>query len=340
MAVARIRETLIWRSILGCMLAMCLAISPSAGQAQPLEKLTVGISSVGPDQAGLLAAKEAGFFMERGLEVEFQFFSGAMASIQAVMSGHVSVASFAGVPLVRAVLAGADLTAIAELLGTLPYKLFVSPEIASPADLKGKRLGVNRYGSSADMALRFALAKLGLDPKRDVTILQIGERPLRLAALQGRSIDGTVFIPPENVAAGKLGFRELTDIARLGLKHPAALVVIPRGMIEKHPETLRRFMTAVILGTHAFKTRREEGIQVLRKYLKNDDPEALVEAHSVFSALMHEKPFVAPEGVQLVLDEVAKDNPRAKTARPQDFFDMRFVRELDESGFLNRLYKQ
>ncbi len=319
---------------------MVLAISPWVGEAQPPEKLTIGVSAIAPSQAALLVAKEAGFYKDQGLEVDFVFFTNAAVAMQALLTGHLSVLSLGGAPLINAVLAGADITAIAELAGTLAYVLVVAPEITTPADLKGKRLGVNRYGSSPDFALRFALVKLGLDPRRDVTILQIGDQPLRLAALQARSIDGTVIDPPGNIAARRLGFRELTDMPGLGLRYPSSLVAVSKGMIQKRPDTLRRLLTAVVLGTHAFKTRRGETIQVLGKYFKNSDGEALAETHAVYSKLLHEKPFVGPEGVQMVLDQVAVENPRAKTAKPHDFFDMRFVRELDESGFIDRLYKR
>ncbi len=334
------RGTSIGAFICGCMLAMLLVASHSASQTLALEKLTIGVSAVGPDKAGLLMAKEAGFFKDQGLDAEFMFFPSSTTGMQALVGGQVPVVSLGVGPVINAVLAGAEVTVIAELVGTSPYTLVVLPEILRPADLKGRRLGVNRYGATADFALRFALAKLGLDPKRDVTILQIGETSLRLAALQSRSIDGTVIRPPENLIARKLGFRELVDMASLGLKDPSALLVVSKDMIQKRPETLRRVLTAVVLGTHAFKTRRGEAIPVLGRYLKTDDSEVLAETYAAYSALMHIKPFVAPEGVQMVLDQIAGDNPKAKTAKPQEFFDMRFVRVLDESGVLDRLYKR
>ncbi len=340
MTMNRMRRTPIGRSALECVLALLLVASHSGSQAETLEKLTIGVGAVGPDKAGLLMAKEAGFFKEQGLDVEFIFFSSSTTGMQALVGGQVPVVSLGVAPVINAVLAGAEVTVMAELVGTSPYTLVVSPEIVRPADLKGKRLGINRYGATADFALRFALAKLGLDPKRDVTILQIGETSLRLAALQSRSIDGTVIRPPENLIARKLGFRELVDMASLGLKDPSALLVVSKDTIQKRPETLRRVLTAVVLGTHAFKTRRGEAIPVLGKYFKTDDSEVLAETYAVYSALMHIQPFVAQEGVQMVLDQIAGDNPRAKTAKPDEFFDMRFVRELDESGFIDRLYKR
>ncbi len=329
------------RSVLAfSILTLSLTGLSSPSGAQPLEDLRVGVTAVGASDAGLLMAKDAGFFKDQGLNVEFVFFPNSVAGMQALVAGQMPVVAFGGVALIHAVLAGAEIAAIAELMSTLPYTLVVLPEIARPADLKGKRLAINRYGTIADVALRFALTTLGLDPKRDVTMVQMNEQSLRLAALQSRSIDGTVISPPGNVVARKLGFRELIDVERLGWKHPTSMVVVSKEMIQKRPETLRRVLTAVALGTQAFKTRRDEGIQVLRKYLKIDDGEVLAETYAVFSKLMNEKPYGSPEGMQMALDEVGKDNPRAKTVKPQDFFDMRFVRELDEGGLFTRLYKR
>ncbi len=328
------------RSASGLILAMVLALCPQTGEAQPLERLTIGIGAVGASEGGLLMAKEAGFFKDQGLDVDFVFFPSDVLAMQTLVSGHLSVISGGGAALINAVLAGAEVTAIGELIGTLPYVLVVLPEIATPADLKGKRLGINRYGATADFALRFALTRLGLDPRRDVTILQIGETSVRLAALQARNIDGSLITPPSTIVARKLGFRELTDMERVGLRYPGALVVASKTLIQKRPETLRRLLTGIVLGTHAFKTRQGEAIRVLGKYLRSNDNEALAETHAANSKLLPQKPFVGPEGLQVVLDEVSKDNPRGKTAKPDDFIDLRFVRELDESGFIDRLYKR
>lgn len=322
-------------------LGVILAIAVPSQEARPAEKLTVCVIGFAPGQAGLFTAKEAGFFAAQGLDVDLVFFASGTEGVQALVSGTLSVCSGAGgPPLVNAVLAGAPLVWVGELLGTMPYTLVVSSDIAAPADLKGKRLGINRFGATPDFAIRFALRRLGLDPARDVSILQIGGQSERLAALKAGAIDGTVMSPPSTVLARKLGFRELTSMAGLGLKYPFEAIAVTKAFARERPDTVRRLLTALVLGTHRFKTDRDEGIRALRKYLKTDDMEALGEAYAFYAPIFPRKPFVPLEGVQMILDELGRTDPRAKTARPEEFVDTRFVRELDESGFLDSLYKR
>ncbi len=332
-----------WRTIGNGLLGLMLLALEAAGASPPvlaLEKLTVGVNEPSPGMSGVFWAKEAGTFQEQGLAVEFVFFAAGTEAIQALVGERLSIMTgLGGPPLVNAVLAGAELVWIAETLGTMPYTLVVAPEIAQPSDLKGKRLAISKFGSSAEFAARFALTRMGLDPRRDVSILQVGEQSVRLAALMAKSVDGTLISAPSTVVARKAGFRELTDLSRLGLRYPHEGIAVSRALLRDRPDTLRRLVKAIVLGTHRFKTDRLGSIQIFHKYLKIDDPEALNEAYSVFSKLVPAKPYLAPEGVQLILDEIAPTNPRARQAKPQDFLDMRFVRELDESGLIDRLYR-
>jgi NitT/TauT family transport system substrate-binding protein len=254
----------------GCLLiiaAHMLLERPAAG-----EKLTLGVSAVGAGQSGLFMAVEGRFFERQGLDVELLFIGSGTEATQAVLSGRL-VASLVGGPSpVNATLAGGELVWIAGLVNVLPYVLMVSPEVTTPADLKGKQLGVNRLGTSAELAARYALTRLGLNPQADVTVLQIGEQAARLAALQARSIQATLLEPPGTVVARRLGFRELANLAAMKLYFPHEALTTSRRVVRERPDTLRKLVTGLVLGAHAFKTRRDEGIQILRKYLKLDSP--------------------------------------------------------------------
>ena len=249
----------------------------------------MGVSSPGAGQGGFRLALEAGLFRDQDLDIDLVFFASGVETVQTLLSGQLAVALVAGPAIVNAGLAGADLVWIAGLLNSVAYILVTSPEIATPADLRGKRLGVNRLGSSAELAARFTLGRLGLDPKSDVALLQVGNQSARLAALTAGSIQATLLEPPATAVIRKLGFRELADVARLGFRFPHEAVVTSRRMIRDRPDVLRRLVTGLVRGTHAFKTRRDEGIQVLRRHLKVDDPEALAEAYDYFSAAIIER---------------------------------------------------
>jgi ABC-type nitrate/sulfonate/bicarbonate transport system substrate-binding protein len=138
--------------------------------------------------------------------------------------------------------------------------------------------------------------------------------------------------------ARKLGFRELASLATMGLRFPHEALTTSRRFVRERPETARKLLAGLVLGTHAFKTQRDEGIRVLRKYLKLEDPEGLAEAYASAASLIEAKPYVPVNAVQGVLDMLAHD-ARTQGVRPEDFIDMRFVRELDTSGFIDRLYR-
>jgi NitT/TauT family transport system substrate-binding protein len=319
-------------------LAWALA-SPSTATAAEREKLVIGVTAVSGAAGGILAAQDHGLFREQGLDVEFVFVSTSTLALPALLSGQVAlVTGVTGPAVVNATLAGADLVWLAEFLGTMPYTLLAAPAIHQVAELRGKRIGVSRLGSSSEFAARFMVARSGLDPARDVTVVQIGDFATRLAAISAGSIDATVMPPEAAVAVRRLGLREVADTRNLGLRYPQEGVVTTRAIVRTRPDTLRRFMRAVVVGTHRYRASRPEGLQLLAKYMKLPDDESVAATYDVYAPLTLAKPYVSPESIQFVLDEVAKTNARARGVKPEDLMEMRFVQELDQSGFLDRLY--
>lgn len=321
--------------------AVSLAVWPGAGrQAAAQEKLTVGVSALAAGQGGLLMARDHGFFRAEGLDVEFVFFASGTEGAQALLAGQVPVNALGGAAVVAAALAGADLVLVASFVNTLDFSLVVAPGITTAAQLRGKVLGINRFGASGDLAARLAVAHLGLDPARDVTYLQLGgSGSARLAAVKAGSIQGTVLSAPGVPMARALGFVELVDLSRVGVRYPLEAIAVSRAFVRDRPETLRKLLRGVVQGNHAFKTRRDDALRTLRGYLRTEDAEVLARAYEFYARVMDAKPYVPLDGVQTVLDQLAIRDPRARAARPEDFLDMRFVRELDESGFIDRLYR-
>ncbi len=310
--------------------------SPPSGEARAGEKVTLGVAATDVSKAGVFLAKETGLFEQQGLDVDFVFFDNSIEALQTMVRGRLSVALASGTGVVNAVAGGVELAWIAGLVDTVPYVLVVSPDITQAADLKGKRFGINRFGTADEFAARFTVGRLGLDPRADVTFVQIGQQATRLAALKAQTIQAALFAPPGTVIARKLGFRELTSVASLGLRYPFEALVSTRQFIRERPDVLRRLLTGIVMGNRAFKTRRDDGIAVIRKYLKIDDGEALAEAYAVFAPLIQDKPYVSLEGVQLMLDELGRGNARIRAMKPSDLVEMQFIREMDDRGFLDR----
>jgi len=319
-------------------LTLVLVLQCSAWPAAA-ETLIVGAAAPSPGQCALLMAKDLGLFQTQGLDVEFVFFDSGTESMQALVGGRVPVHAVGGAAAINAALAGADVVLIASFVNTLSYALVVVPEIATPADLKGKALGINRFGSSNDFATRLLLTRLGLRPDRDVTLLQLGASTARLAAMQARGIHGALLEPGALAASRRLGFIELADLSRLDVRYPLEAIAVSRAFAREHPETLRQFLRGLVLGIHAFRTRPDEARRAMRTYLKVQDAEVLATVYAYYAPLVEPRPFVPLEGVRTILDELAIRNPQARTAKPEDFLDMRLLKEVDDSGFIDRLYR-
>jgi LysM repeat protein len=229
---------------------------------------------------------------------------------------------------------------VAGFLNTMDYKLIVSRDITRPDQLKGKIMAVSRIGSSSDFATRYALEKYGLAPDKDVAIVQIGSQPARFSALESGKIHGVMIAIPLTAKAKKMGLNTLADLQMLGLEYQHTGLAFSQDTIKKQPELVRNVLKAFVESIHFMKTRRQETIGILAKYLKSDDMEALDEAYdSVLNSLIPEKPYPTIKGIQIMLREMGIKEPAARNARPEQFVDLTFMKELDSSGFVDHLYK-
>jgi len=321
---------------------MTLVVAGLAGwsMAGAAEGLKIGVSSLAPGQGGLLMAKELGLFRAQGLDVEFLFFASSTEGTQALVSGGVPLVVTAATAPMAAALAGADVVLVGGLLNTMTGVLVGGPGITTPAALRGKVIGINRFGSSSDLATRFALGRLGLDAEREVALLQVGgSNATRLAALQAGTIQAGLLDPTALVTSRRLGFAELFDLRQQGFSYPLETVATSRRFVQGRAETLQHFIRGLVLGIHAFRTRPDDARRVLGAYLKIDDPEALRIAYDFYAQAVDRKPYVPLDGVRAALREMGARDPRALTARPEDFLDMSFVKVLDDSGFIDGLYR-
>ena len=308
---------------------------PAAG-----EKLVVGWSAIAGSQAPLWITKESGLFEKNGLEVTLIYIDGGSKAAQALMSGDVPIVQIGGSAPIVARLRGADVVLIAGLTNVLAYSLVVSPEIKKPEDLKGKKLSVSRFGSNSDYATRKILLKWGLQPDIDVAILQIpGGQPARLAAIQSRQVHGMVAQPPVTNMARKFNLNILAEPEDFGGAYPTTPIASRVSFIKEKRDTVRKFMRALLEGIHVYKTQKEFSKKVIAKYVKVTDAEVLEDSYQFFSRLVPTKPYPTLEGIREALAELGGKDPKARTARPEDFADFSFVRELDESGFIDALYK-
>ena len=322
---------------------MFIAVSPRTGitASASLEKLTIGWSAIAGSQAPFWITKEAGLFEKNGLDVIMIYLDGGSRATQAMMSGDLPIAQVGGNAPVVAKLRGADITLIAGLLNILAYSMVVSPEIKKPEDLRGKKLTVSRFGSNSDYATRKILLKWGLKPDVDVAVLQIpGGQPTRLAAIQSKQVHGMVAQPPVTNLARKFNMNIIAEPEDFGGAYPTTPVAARISFIKDKRDTVRRFTRALLEGIHLYKTNKEFSKKVIGKYVKTDDNDALEDSYQFFSRLVPQKPYPSLDSIKEALAELGEKDPKVRSAKPEDFADMSLIKEFDDNGFIDGLYKK
>ena len=311
-----------------------------AAQAKPLTKVVIGYGSTDGGVAVLGFAKDTKLFEKHGLDVVLVGMGTGSVSLRALIAGDLQISSLSGSGLVQASLQGADTVLIAALVNGFVFKIFGAPEIAAPAQLKGKKLGVSRYGATSDFAVRLALKKWGLNPERDVNILQVGTSQDTLRAMQAKMLDAAVTTGTTSLMARKSGFRELADLADLGLEYPSSAIGTTKSYREKNEATVKGFMLAYIEAIHDFKRNKEGAIAVLRKYTRTDDREVLEHNYSEIASRYQPFPIPTREGIRTILAELAVTTPAAKNADPERFVSYKLAKEIEASGFVKKLYEK
>lgn len=325
-------------------LVLCLALTLIFGAltaaALAADKLVFGWSAIAGSQAVPWVIKEAGLFEKHGLDPTLIYLDGGSRAIQVVVSGDVPIVQGGGNAPVAARLRGGDVKIIAGIVNVLAYSLVVNPEIKKPEDLRGKKLAISRFGSNSDYATRKILVKWGLTPDKDVAIIQIpGGQPTRLAAVQNKQVAGLVAQPPVTVLARKARLNILAEPADFGAAYTNTPIVSTGAFLRDQREIVRKFSRALVEGIYLYKTEKEFAKRVIAKYMRVADTEAIEDSYQFFVPLIPMKPYPPLDGIKEVLTELGEKDPKARAAKPQDFADMTFIKELDDSGFIDGLYK-
>ncbi len=245
--------------------------------------------------------------------------------------------------MLAANLRGGSLVVIAGNVNTFPYTIISKSDIRTPADLKGKKIGISRYGSASDTAVRVALERQNLKPDKEVAILQIGGQSERFAALKAGVIDATIVSPPFNMVARRLGFKDLIDISESGIAYAHLQTVARRDFIERYPDQVLRFLKGEIEGTSYWKdpAKKETVLRTLAKFLKLDmekDRDQLDETFRYYGKIFPARPYPSMEGMEYAAELVKKTLPDAKNLSAKDSVVNRFVDELEKEGFLAQLH--
>jgi len=327
------------RSVKLASLLIALVLSRQTA-AQPLDKIRVARASDSATEAALWFAKEAGLYEKHGLAVELIRLSGSSLVVSTMLAGEIAFSQIGAAAVVDSNLAGGDLTIITTMIRNFVYFIYSRPEIQTFADLRGKAIGVTRYGANSDFAARFAAAKFGLQAEKDITILQTGGPAESVSALNTNRIQAVALTAPATIRARKLGLRELLDVSKLEANFPFNGMVATRAFLRNNAPIVRRFLMAQAEGVVLAKRDANFAIKVLAKYFRSDDRELLDESYNwIVKQNFTLPPYPALPGLATILKASEARNPKAKSAKPEDFVDIRYVQELDKSGFFAELNK-
>jgi NitT/TauT family transport system substrate-binding protein len=320
-------------------LALLLAMLPARiGHGAELAKLRVGSLITGEFSQAYIAQKK-GFFEKNGLAVELIYFQGGSQVIQAMLGDDIPLTVTAGPEGVVAKLQGADIALLSANNPTMAFTLFATPDIKKTTDLKGKKAGVSRFGSSSDFCIRYILKSAGLS-ESDVTIVQIGDNPSRLAALKSDAVQATVFTTPNTVRARKAGFVPLVDAYKLGLKFHGSGIAANGAFLRDHRPVVEQFFKGFLEGVAYAKQHKEESIRLIKEFLKLKEQDEADETYQVIiQQIQPRKPYPLKEGVETVLRNIESTVPKARTAKAEDMIDDSVLRKLDQSGFIDGLYR-
>ena len=324
----------------GLLLPSCGGPSPQGGAATtaPLEHVRVIWVAKVANMAPALAAQEAGYFKQQGLDVDLSYVNGSPTGMAALLAGEADFLQVAGTAVVTSASASSDSAKTPTLIiGTVNravWKLMGSRSITSIDQLKGKTLCITRAGTADSIALNLYLKRVSLDPSKDVTIISGGSIEGCVATLEANRAAAGVFSTPATATLASHGFGTLADFAKEGIQIQQLGVAVTRGYARAHGGTVLKFTRAYIEGIHRFKTDKAFAEKVMTKYLGTTDQGELADAYDTYKDVFEKVPVATAAALQSIIDTV----PQAKGRSPSDFTDSSFVQKLQQDGFIKQVY--
>ena len=304
------------------------------------QSLKIPYVSLSPTAGPLWIAYEAGLFKRNNINAELLYIPGGSTIIQAIVSGDVKIANMAPPSAIGAWAKGFDLSLVASGVDQLLETVVTGASIKTAADLKNKKIGVSRFGSLTDMALREALRHYKLNPDKDVTILQTGGEATRFAALTSGAIDGAMLSGDKLVQAEKMGYHVTIDLSQLPIYYPVNGVITSRKFVASNRDIARGFLRSWVEGIKIFKTDKDQSLKVLAKYLKVQDREVLEKSYEIYRPVYKKIPYGDRRAVKFALEQMAKEIPESAKLNADDFIDNSILSELEKSGFIEQIYEQ
>ena len=325
------------RGSIGWCAAALLVLVVNHSQAH-VQKLVIAWTSVSAFNSPFWIMPEVGFYKQEGLDVDTIFILSSPTAAKATLAGDIAISAQNSQVVADSGLAGGDLVAIGAAVNMVPFYLMSTPEIRTIADLKGKSVGISRFGAASDFGTRMFLAKHGLEANKDVAFVQIGGQPEIAAALAKKLIAAAAMSQPMAAVAEQQGARLLANMVKDEIPFVHLAITTTRRFIKDKRPQAKAFMRAYARAMHFLYTRKEESLIIFQKYTKVKDAKILESTLKYGYEFMEKVPLVKVAGFQVTLDEIGRSNPKAKQAKAQQFFDNSLIQELLDEGFFTKLW--
>lgn len=310
------------------------------GTSPAADKLRIGYSGATVSNAMLWVTDEGKLFQKNGIDPQILYLQTTLGQT-AMIAGEIDMCVYSGSLLAAARLQGADVVMVASFLNRPLYRLVVRPEIKTVTDLKGKRLGITRFGTVTDAMTRLLVGKLGLDPEKDVAYVQVGDVPILLVSLSsGKTIDGAIIQPPYYLKAVASGMHVLVNMQDMDLPIQQTGLNTTQKFIARNSDLVRRSVKSVIEGVHLMRNNPAVAKRALSKRMQIKDEKELEDTYQLLKSFVQPKPYPTLEGFKTIFEDLSKRVPAAKSANAKDYVDMRFIEELDRSGYIDAIYRQ
>jgi len=313
------------------LLVIVLVVVARVGSAAEGTRFLVSYGGTAGYQLPLWVNKELGFSKKYGVDLETILIQAGSPNIQALLGGSLQLTQTAASSALLGAVRGAPVVIVATLENRLPILLISRPEIKEPQQLRGKVIGINRFGGSNDAAVLMAIKAWKMDPK-DISMLQTGGTAARMAALLSKKVDATVQSYPEIYQARRLGMNVLADIGDFGF-YTNTSNIVTRSYLQQNRAAVKGFIKGQIEAMHYVKTNKEGSLKVLRKHLQIADPEAVEGTYEFFAKRLPRSPRTEIEGIKNILASID-----AGDKNPADFLDMSLIDEIEREGFVKKLY--
>ena len=303
------------------------------------QRIRIGFSAMSGSMAWLWTAKEGGYFDQHGLKVDLVYIGGTAQLFQAMLAGEIAFGIGGGPALIHVNQQRRSIVGVAGSLNRMVMKIMASPQIKAPADLRGKRIAVTRFGTTTDFSARLFLKHWAPAVEKEATIIQVGSVPNVLDALRSGASQVGALSPPAHLQAERAGFGELMDLSKREIFYPYTYVTVTTGFLEKSGHLIRPFLAGVVEGIHRFKADKPFAKRQIGKYLRIEDDKVLDATHQLFTDLFERVPYIKREGISSLAQILAESDPRIESVNLNGVVEDRFVRELETSGFIKNIYR-